>query len=127
MFGAEDVERVRRAHQVWYFRFHDIDSNHIYSLIHFQNDLENILPFVLIGGLYITTNPTVFAAKTCFRVFAAARYLHTFVYLFAVSVFVYILMAVFLTCLCLYFRFPSHQGPWLSLLDRESACIWVTV
>eukprot|EP00093_Oithona_nana_P001303 01303.XXX_1659_843_1 [CDS] Oithona nana genome sequencing. len=62
-FASEDVERVRRCH---------------------LNDLENVLPFVLLGGLYITTNPVLSTAKLVFRTFVAARFLHTFVYVFAV-------------------------------------------
>ena len=60
----EEVERVRRCH---------------------QNDLENVLPFVLVGGLYLSTNPALATAKVVFRTFTAARYIHTFVYVFAVS------------------------------------------
>merc|ERR1711976_142556 len=47
-------------------------------------DLENVLPFVLLGGLYITTNPLLSTAKLVFRTFVGARFLHTFVYVFAV-------------------------------------------
>ena len=50
----------------------------------FQNDLENVLPFVLLGGLYITTNPLLATAKLVFRTFVAARFVHTLVYVFAV-------------------------------------------
>merc|ERR1739847_146160 len=61
---ADDaVERVRRCH---------------------QNDLENVLPFVLISGMYLTTNPTLSCAKLVFRIFTIARYIHTFVYVFGV-------------------------------------------
>merc|ERR1711997_486677 len=59
---SDDVERVRRCH---------------------QNDLENVLPFVAIGGLYLTTNPALGTAKLLFRSFAAARYFHTLVYVYA--------------------------------------------
>ena len=59
-----DVERVRRAH---------------------LNDIENIIPFVLIAAIYLTTGPSLGTAKLLFRIFTAARYIHTFVYLFAVS------------------------------------------
>ena len=64
MKTSDDVERVRRCH---------------------QNDLENVLPFVAIGGLYLTTNPALGTAKLLFRSFAAARYFHTLVYVYAVS------------------------------------------
>merc|ERR1712107_406957 len=62
-FANEEVERVRRCH---------------------QNDLENVLPFVLISAMYITTNPTLSCAKIVFRVWTLARYIHTFVYVFQV-------------------------------------------
>merc|ERR1712055_884315 len=56
----EDVERVRRAH---------------------QNDIENIVPFLFLGLLYIFTNPAYATALLVFRLFAGARILHTIVYL----------------------------------------------
>lgn len=58
-----DVERVRRCH---------------------LNDLENVLPFVLIGLLYVITGPDVGTATLHFRLFAGFRILHTIVYLLAV-------------------------------------------
>lgn len=54
-----DVERVRRNH---------------------LNDLENIPAFLLLGLLYVTTAPSVSAALWHFRVFTAARLLHTLAY-----------------------------------------------
>ncbi|XP_049298686.1 microsomal glutathione S-transferase 1 isoform X1 [Anopheles funestus] len=54
-----DVERVRRAH---------------------LNDLENILPFFVIGFLYLLTNPAPFLAVNLFRAVAVSRILHTLVY-----------------------------------------------
>uniref|UniRef100_A0A1Y9IVT8 Microsomal glutathione S-transferase 1 n=1 Tax=Anopheles minimus TaxID=112268 RepID=A0A1Y9IVT8_9DIPT len=54
-----DVERVRRAH---------------------LNDLENILPFFVIGFLYLLTNPAPFLAINLFRAVAVSRILHTLVY-----------------------------------------------
>ncbi|XP_064616293.1 microsomal glutathione S-transferase 1-like isoform X2 [Liolophura sinensis] len=57
-----DVERIRRCH---------------------LNDLENVVPFVLIGGLYVLTGPSAHAAALHFRIFAAARIFHTISYLFA--------------------------------------------
>lgn len=51
----------------------------------FQNDLENIIPFVLMGGLYLTTNPALGTAKLLFRTFSIARIMHSVVYLWAVS------------------------------------------
>ncbi|CAL8323274.1 unnamed protein product [Lota lota] len=54
-----EVERIRRCH---------------------QNDLENIIPFVIIGLLYSLTGPDVSTALTYFRVFAASRVCHTVAY-----------------------------------------------
>merc|ERR1711992_98768 len=59
----EDIERVRRAH---------------------QNDIENVVPFAILGLLYIFTNPAYSTALFCFRLFAGARILHTVVYLLAI-------------------------------------------
>jgi len=56
----QDVERVRRAH---------------------LNDMENVFPFVMLGLIYCCTQPVYNTALWHFRVFAAARFLHTFVYL----------------------------------------------
>ncbi|XP_037072127.1 microsomal glutathione S-transferase 1-like [Pollicipes pollicipes] len=55
-----DVERVRRAH---------------------LNDLENILPFLIICPLYLATGPNAWMATMLMRGFAATRIIHTFVYL----------------------------------------------
>ncbi|XP_055047122.1 microsomal glutathione S-transferase 1.2 [Misgurnus anguillicaudatus] len=54
-----DVERVRRCH---------------------QNDLENIIPFVLIGLLYALTDPDLSTALLHFRVFVGSRFIHTVAY-----------------------------------------------
>lgn len=54
-----DVERVRRAH---------------------QNDLENILPYFVIGFFYILTNPDPVIAANLFRAVAVSRIAHTLVY-----------------------------------------------
>ncbi|XP_019955351.2 microsomal glutathione S-transferase 1-like [Paralichthys olivaceus] len=54
-----EVERVRRSH---------------------QNDLENIVPFVVIGLLYALTAPELSAALLHFRIFAGARIFHTVAY-----------------------------------------------
>jgi len=59
LFTDPDVERVRRAH---------------------LNDLENILPFLLIGFLYCFTSPAVDTANLLFKVFTYSRIVHTFVY-----------------------------------------------
>ncbi|XP_068892968.1 microsomal glutathione S-transferase 1-like isoform X1 [Tenebrio molitor] len=55
----DKVERIRRAH---------------------LNDLENISVFYVIGFIYTLTNPSVAWATLLFRVFTAARFIHTFVY-----------------------------------------------
>ncbi|XP_031676815.1 microsomal glutathione S-transferase 1-like isoform X1 [Oncorhynchus kisutch] len=54
-----DVERVRRCH---------------------QNDLENIIPFVVIGLLYTLTGPDLSTALLHFRVFVGSRLFHTVAY-----------------------------------------------
>ncbi|KAK7504480.1 hypothetical protein BaRGS_00004346 [Batillaria attramentaria] len=54
------VERVRRCH---------------------LNDLENVIPFVLIGLLYVTTSPNLSTAVLHFRLFAGARLFHSVAYL----------------------------------------------
>ncbi|CAF1416936.1 unnamed protein product [Adineta steineri] len=54
-----DVERVRRNH---------------------LNDVENIIPFVLIGFGYIACNPNPTLAVWHFRIFFVSRLLHTFAY-----------------------------------------------
>ncbi|XP_017551253.1 microsomal glutathione S-transferase 1-like [Pygocentrus nattereri] len=58
----EDVERVRRCH---------------------QNDLENIIPFVVIGLLYTLTGPDLSTALLHFRLFVGSRFVHTVVYVMA--------------------------------------------
>ncbi|NXK54756.1 MGST1 transferase, partial [Chauna torquata] len=55
-----DVERVRRGH---------------------LNDLENIVPFLGIGLLYALSGPDLSAALLHFRIFTAARIIHTVAYL----------------------------------------------
>ena len=56
----DEVERSRRCH---------------------LNDLENIYPFVLVGLLYVATDPSLAAAKFHFYAFVISRFAHTFVYL----------------------------------------------
>jgi uncharacterized MAPEG superfamily protein len=55
-----DVERYRRAH---------------------RNDLENILPFFVVGAIYAATGPSALGAWLCLPGFALARVLHTVFYL----------------------------------------------
>ncbi|XP_018947076.1 microsomal glutathione S-transferase 1 [Cyprinus carpio] len=57
-----DVERVRRCH---------------------QNDLENIISFVVIGLLYAFTGPDLSTALLHFQVFVGSRFIHTVSYLLA--------------------------------------------
>ncbi|CAF0902613.1 unnamed protein product [Rotaria sordida] len=54
-----DVERIRRNH---------------------LNDIENIIPFVLVGFFYVTTNPHPDVAYWHFRVFFISRLVHTVCY-----------------------------------------------
>jgi len=60
-----DVERVRRAH---------------------RNDLENVVPFLLLCPLYLATGPGVTLATNLIRMFAVARIAHTALYLNEVPV-----------------------------------------
>lgn len=62
-FNDEDVERIRRVH---------------------LNDMENIIPFWVLGFLFVATNPSLATATMCYRLFAGTRIIHTFVYAFAV-------------------------------------------
>jgi uncharacterized MAPEG superfamily protein len=55
-----DVERYRRAH---------------------RNDLENVLPFFVVGAIYAATQPSELGAWLCLPGFALARVLHTVFYL----------------------------------------------
>ncbi|XP_055844714.1 microsomal glutathione S-transferase 1-like isoform X1 [Episyrphus balteatus] len=55
------VDRVRRAH---------------------RNDMENILPFLTMGLLFVCVDPSPTLAMWLFRIVAAARILHTLVYAF---------------------------------------------
>lgn len=45
-----------------------------------MNDLENILPFLTIAFVYVGTGPSLGCAKFLFRLFTAARFMHTLVY-----------------------------------------------
>lgn len=63
-------------------------NHNCYYVLHFHrihaNDIENILPFIFTGILYILTEPSVAIATWYFRIYAIARLVHTFVYFFAV-------------------------------------------
>ncbi|OWF48910.1 microsomal glutathione S-transferase 1-like [Mizuhopecten yessoensis] len=54
------VERIRRCH---------------------LNDLENVIPFFLIGLLYVSSGPNPATALMYFRIFTGCRLLHTVAYL----------------------------------------------
>jgi uncharacterized MAPEG superfamily protein len=56
----EDIERVRRAH---------------------QNDLENILPFFIVGFFYLMTQPSLFSARIYGIGYLLARTLHSIFYI----------------------------------------------
>jgi glutathione S-transferase len=56
----EDIERVRRAH---------------------RNDLENILPFFVVGFLYLLTRPSLLAAAIYLVGYLVARTLHSIFYI----------------------------------------------
>lgn len=45
-----------------------------------RNDMENILPYLSIGLIYVLTDPVPWIAKSCFVVATLARILHSFVY-----------------------------------------------
>uniref|UniRef100_A0A3Q0RZS7 Microsomal glutathione S-transferase 1 n=1 Tax=Amphilophus citrinellus TaxID=61819 RepID=A0A3Q0RZS7_AMPCI len=45
-----------------------------------QNDLENIIPFVVVGLLYTLTGPELSVALLHYRLFAGARIFHTIAY-----------------------------------------------
>merc|ERR1712112_671005 len=49
-----------------------------------NEDLENILPFLILGLLYIFTNPDLATATLVFRIFVGSRIAHTVVYLLVV-------------------------------------------
>ena len=55
----DDVERARRIH---------------------QNDLENGLPFVMVGLVYALTDPTTLGIWLCYGGFTVSRILHTISY-----------------------------------------------
>lgn len=60
----EFIERTRRIH---------------------RNDLENILPFLAIGFLFVLTGASPTAAAWLFGIFAVVRILHTLTYLFSMQ------------------------------------------
>lgn len=58
--------------------------NHFYYQISIcrahRNDMENILPSLIVGLIYVLINPSQFLACTLFKVAGLARILHTIVY-----------------------------------------------
>ncbi|XP_063242386.1 microsomal glutathione S-transferase 1-like [Bacillus rossius redtenbacheri] len=63
-YDDPDIERIRRAH---------------------QNDVENIPLFFAVGFLYVLSGPSEAVALNLFRVYAAARIVHTLVYAVVVT------------------------------------------
>jgi glutathione S-transferase len=59
----DDVERIRRAH---------------------LNDLENLVPFFLIGLMFIFTEPNEIFAAWLFRIVGITRIAHSCIYVFKV-------------------------------------------
>lgn len=61
-------------------------NNHFYFYsyhLHFRahlNDLENIIPYILISFTYVLTDPLPDVAVNLFRIAVASRLWHTFVY-----------------------------------------------
>ncbi|CAK8688996.1 microsomal glutathione S-transferase 1-like [Clavelina lepadiformis] len=45
-----------------------------------SNDVENVVPFVVLGLLYVATNPNPTVALWHFRVFLASRIAHSYIY-----------------------------------------------
>ncbi|KAH8400167.1 hypothetical protein KR215_008134, partial [Drosophila sulfurigaster] len=80
-FDDPHVERVRR------YARHDIKSV-VWTLLYLffslhrahRNDMENILPYFIMGLIYLSTDPNPTVACNLFRVAAVARILHTLVY-----------------------------------------------
>ncbi|XP_031556081.1 microsomal glutathione S-transferase 1-like [Actinia tenebrosa] len=50
-----------------------------------QNDLENIPIFILLGMLYVLSDPAYSTAIIVFRIFGAARFIHSVAYFFALT------------------------------------------
>ena len=72
--GIEKILQVEivadMGYHPWFFL---LFRNHL-------NDIENIVPFVLIGGLYVAINPDPQAALNHFRTFFFSRLFHTIAY-----------------------------------------------
>ena len=63
------------------------------------NDIENIIPFVLIGAFYVITQPTPSTALWHFRIFAASRFAHTVTYQVMTSRPLFVDVCIFFNCL----------------------------
>ena len=46
-----------------------------------MNDLENIIPFIMIGAFYVASDPVASTATLLFQIFTAARIMHSIVYI----------------------------------------------
>ena len=52
----------------------------IYHFSAHRNDIENLVPFFIIGFLYVLTEPSTLTACLLFKIGAIARIIHTVVY-----------------------------------------------
>jgi len=77
-----DVERVRRYQRIYQSKS-SVKFNLKVWLIQFRahlNDLENVVPYLILALLYTLTNPSAATAGLLFKVYALARIGHTIVY-----------------------------------------------
>ncbi|XP_070532281.1 microsomal glutathione S-transferase 1-like [Ptychodera flava] len=51
------------------------------------NDMENIIPFLLLAPMYVLTGPAHDTAVLFFRIFVVSRFVHTITYLFGLQPF----------------------------------------
>lgn len=96
-FTDPDVERIRRNH---------------------LNDMENILPFVIIGLFYVGINPSPTQALWHFRIFFFSRIFHTIAY----QVIKEIDLIYYSYPICIY-NFSCHYPNHRDLLDLLSAMV----
>lgn len=89
----EEVERVRRYFSplktinnqtilltlIFLFSFSCAFRTLFPSSAH-HNDLENILPYLIVGLFYVMTDPQPMVSTILFKVATIARFCHTFVY-----------------------------------------------
>ncbi len=99
----DDVERVRRAH---------------------QNDIENIYLFFANSAFYLMTEPNEATATNLVRAFAAARLLHTVVYVNEVKDLRVSGKKVLKTKKNCLFRSASRLGWFATLLEWQSRPTW---